>query len=270
VDSTKRRSPLELLHPDGIALTSLVLGDSCPPGLEPRGPDADTVELVIVAGAELGPALQTAATRLAPDGILYVAAPPHRTAKAIEAAGLAPEPALLTLRGAGSRRLLVPAQAAAYALDQLVPAAGWRGHAARVAVRAGGARLLPHFAPGGILARRPGARPLHEWLRTLGGVDTDSAIVSWSDGSSLLVHAGNFVAKVGGGALVAAAGGDPSAVTGTHVGIAAARGDAPELQRATERLRGEQQRILDVVEALRDQLGSMLETHQARTQDSDG
>jgi len=51
---------------------------------------------------------------------------------------------------------------------------------------------------------------------------------------------------------------------------AEARGDAPELQRATERLRGEQQRILDVVEALRDQLGSMLETHQARTQDSDG
>jgi len=51
---------------------------------------------------------------------------------------------------------------------------------------------------------------------------------------------------------------------------AEARGDAPELQRATEHLRDEQQRILDVVEALRDQLGSMLETHQARTQDSDG
>jgi len=34
---------------------------------------------------------------------------------------------------------------------------------------------------------------------TLGGVDTDSAIVSWSDGPSLLVHAGEFVAKVGGG-----------------------------------------------------------------------
>jgi len=201
VGSTKRRSPLELLHPDGIALTSLVLGDSCPPGLEPEpgGTEADAVELVVVAGAELGPALQTAATRLAPDGVLYVAAPPRRAAKAIEAAGLAPGPALLTLRGAGSRRLLVPAQAAAYALDQLVPAAGWRGRAARVAVRAGGARLLPHFAPSGIVARRPGARPLHEWLRTQGGVDTDSAIVSWSDGSSHLVHAGNSVAKVGGG-----------------------------------------------------------------------
>jgi hypothetical protein len=199
VASTKRRSPLELLHPDGIALTSLVLGDSCPPGLEPGGTEADVVELVVVAGGELGSALQTAATRLAPDGILFVAAHPRWATKAIEAAGLAPGPALLNLRGAGSRRLLVPAPAVAYALDQLVPAAGWRGRAARVAVRAGSARLLPHFAPSGIVARRPGARPLHEWLRTQGGVDADSAIVSWSDGSSLLVHAGNFVAKVGGG-----------------------------------------------------------------------
>ena len=49
---------------------------------------------------------------------------------------------------------------------------------------------------------------------------------------------------------------------------AEARGDAPELQRATEQLRVEQQRVLDVVEALRDQLGSMLETQRAaRTQD---
>jgi cell division septum initiation protein DivIVA len=48
-----------------------------------------------------------------------------------------------------------------------------------------------------------------------------------------------------------------------------ARGDAPELQRAAERLRVEQQRTLDGVEALRDQLGSILETHQARTQGSD-
>lgn len=44
---------------------------------------------------------------------------------------------------------------------------------------------------------------------------------------------------------------------------AEARGDAPELQRATEQLRLEQQRTVDAVEALRDQLGSMLETHQA-------
>jgi cell division septum initiation protein DivIVA len=51
---------------------------------------------------------------------------------------------------------------------------------------------------------------------------------------------------------------------------AEARADAPELQRATEQLLVEQQRTLDVVEALRDQLGSLLEAHQARTQESDG
>ena len=46
--------------------------------------------------------------------------------------------------------------------------------------------------------------------------------------------------------------------------------DAPELQRATEHLRVEHQRTLDVVEALRNELGSLLEAHRARTQDSDG
>jgi hypothetical protein len=181
-----------------------MLGDACPPGLAPSGPEAETVELVVVAGAELEPALQTATSRLAPDGVLYVASAPRRTAKAIEAAGLAPGPALLTLRGPGSRRLLVPANAAAYALDRLVPAAGWRGRAARLAVRTGGAQLLPHFAPSAIVARRPGARPLHEWLSTQAGIDASAAIVSWSDGASLLVHAGDTVAKVGGGAAEAA------------------------------------------------------------------
>lgn len=175
-----------------------MLGDSCPPGLEPSGTEADTVELVVVAGAELGNALQTAAARLAPDGIVYVAAPPRRAAKAIQAGGLVPGPALLVVRGTGSRRLLVPVQAAQYALGHLVPAAGWRGRAARLAVQAGGARLLPHLAPSGIVARRPGARPLHDWLRTEGGVDAPSPILSWGDGSSLVVHAEGVVAKVGG------------------------------------------------------------------------
>jgi hypothetical protein len=191
--STGRRSPLELLHPDGIAHTALVLGDACPPGLAPERPEADLVDLVVVAGGELAPAIQTAAERLAPDGILYVAARPWRAARTIRAAGLVPGPALLTLRGTGSRRLLVPAQAAPDALDRLVPGAGWRGRAARLAARFGAARLLPHLAAGGIVGRRPGARPLHEWLTT------GSAIVSWSEGSSLLVHADGAVAKVGGG-----------------------------------------------------------------------
>jgi hypothetical protein len=51
---------------------------------------------------------------------------------------------------------------------------------------------------------------------------------------------------------------------------AEARENAPELQRATKQLRVEQQRALDVVEALRDQLGSLLNAHHARTQESCG
>lgn len=48
-----------------------------------------------------------------------------------------------------------------------------------------------------------------------------------------------------------------------------ARGDAPELERATEQLRVKRQRSLDAVEALRDQLGSLLDAHQAGTQQHD-
>jgi cell division septum initiation protein DivIVA len=51
---------------------------------------------------------------------------------------------------------------------------------------------------------------------------------------------------------------------------AEARGDAPELQRATEQLRAEQQRSLDAVQALRDQLGSLLQKNQAQIQHPDG
>jgi vacuolar-type H+-ATPase subunit H len=48
-----------------------------------------------------------------------------------------------------------------------------------------------------------------------------------------------------------------------------ARGDAPELQRETEQLRLKQQRILDDVEALRDQLDSLLDAHRGGTQRPD-
>jgi glucokinase len=49
---------------------------------------------------------------------------------------------------------------------------------------------------------------------------------SFASGTALGRMARELVAKGGGAALVAAAGGDASAVTGTHVGTAAAQGDA--------------------------------------------
>ena len=48
------------------------------------------------------------------------------------------------------------------------------------------------------------------------------------------------------------------------------RGDGLQLQRATKELRVERQRSLDAVDALRDQLSSLLETDQARIQQPDG
>ena len=50
---------------------------------------------------------------------------------------------------------------------------------------------------------------------------------------------------------------------------AEARGDSPELRRATEQLREELQRSLDAVEAMRDQLGTLLETYREQTQPAD-
>jgi cell division septum initiation protein DivIVA len=48
-----------------------------------------------------------------------------------------------------------------------------------------------------------------------------------------------------------------------------ARGDAPELQRETEQLRLKQQRIRHDIEALRDELDSLLEEHRGGTQRPD-
>jgi cell division septum initiation protein DivIVA len=51
---------------------------------------------------------------------------------------------------------------------------------------------------------------------------------------------------------------------------AKASGDAPDLQRVTAQLRVEQHRTLTALEGLRNQLGSLLDAHQAGTHISDG
>ncbi len=185
-----RRSPLELLHPDGIANTALVLGDACPEELRPSSEATDVIDLVVVAGAEVEAAARTAAERLAPDGIVFFGDGSRGAERAAKRAGIVKVETFFTLHGGGSRHLLVPARARAarFALDQLVPAAGWKGRSARLATRAGGSRLLPHVTRSAVVARRPGARPLHEWLGTEAGLDAGCAIVSWSDSPSLVVH----------------------------------------------------------------------------------
>lgn len=192
--SPGRRSPLELLHPDGIARTALVLGDAIPPRLRPPAPEAPLVDLAVVPADDV----RTAADRLAEDGVVFVAGSPRSARAAAVSAGLVAGPTLLHLHGGGSRRFLVPLESVRQALDQLVPGMGWRGRAARVGVRLGAAPLLSVVTPVGIVARRPGARPLFDWLRLEAGIEAAAPIVSYGDRPSLLVHSGGGeVAKLG-------------------------------------------------------------------------
>ncbi|MDQ5819915.1 MAG: aminoglycoside phosphotransferase family protein, partial [Actinomycetota bacterium] len=93
---------------------------------------------------------------------------------------------------------LVPLESVRHALDTLVPGVGWRGRAAHVGVRVGAAPLLTFVTPAAVVARRPGARPLFDWLRLEAGIEAAAPIVSYGDRPSLLVHSGGgLIAKLG-------------------------------------------------------------------------
>ena len=192
--SKGRRSPLELLHPDGVAAAALVLGDAIPPRLRPLAQEAHLVDLAVAAVDDVGAAAQ----RLAEDGVLFVAGSPRSARAAVVSAGLVAGPTILHLHGGGSRRFLVPLESVRHALDRLVPGVGWKGRTARVGVRVGAAPLLPLLTPAGVVGRPPGARPLFDWLRLEAGIEAAAPIVSYGDRPSLLVHSGgDQVAKLG-------------------------------------------------------------------------
>ena len=179
------RSLLELLLPGGAARRALVVGGDCPPGLAP-GPgaeDDEPVDLIVLAptSAEaatpgwLDRAAEACRLRLAEDGLAYVLAPPLRRARlhaSLRGRGLRIESAVLHLPDLRRTRQLIPLEraVAAHAVSRLVPLASRRHRAAGAALRLPGARaVLRAVGPVALVARRPGGRPLFEWLYRLDG-----------------------------------------------------------------------------------------------------
>jgi hypothetical protein len=187
-------SPLELLHPTGTVERVLVTGAGCPRALLPPAAEhADAqVGLVIVAPTAaqlarrgwLAESLARAATAVAADGLVYALLPPAVRAAArrrLRAAGLelATPVAQLPPR---SPRYLVPLQARPLR-HMLGEEIGAHPRVRRALLSAGrfpaGTRLLAASLPGAALvARRPGAAPLAEWLARLGGETRATAQVA--------------------------------------------------------------------------------------------
>jgi hypothetical protein len=201
-------SPLELLHADGFVRGSLVLGGGCPQALRSFLPDRDDelADLVVLAPTRaealdrkwVCAAADSAASTLRPDGFVYVLAAARRRRallRALAAVGLEREATLIHLPHLESSRHLVSAERRAlrYALANLLVRRSRRGRlAAAVAAFPGGALPFRLLEGTGVVARRPGGRPLFEWLLQLTpDADNSCAIVTrtWREtGGSCIVH----------------------------------------------------------------------------------
>jgi hypothetical protein len=188
-------SPLEVLHPDGVLHSALVVGNGCPDVLLPEhvteSGDADLVIFAPTAN-ELGrtnwlvPAAREVAARLSDDGFAYVLAPRHRRASVVRALtrlGLPRDTAFVHDPDVATSRVLVPLalDAATYAFTHLVPTRRARRDAVLLTLRSSAGRtLVAHGASNiGIVVRRPRGRPLFAWIdRIAGSGSTQSAIVS--------------------------------------------------------------------------------------------
>ena len=129
-------SPLELLHPDGIARYVSVIGKGCPDVLRPKRPvprAGEQADLVIVAPtrAELRErtwpqgAVEKAAGVLAADGVVYVLSPPRwrrRFSRLLAERGLGLKVSLAHDPDAKNLRCLVPLspEVATYAYTNLI------------------------------------------------------------------------------------------------------------------------------------------------------
>jgi hypothetical protein len=204
-------SPLELLHPDGVARRATVIGDGCPEIMRPRRPEPGAgghADLVVLAPTRaelreptwLESAVDTAAAALAADGVVYVLARARtrsRIVRLLAERGIAIKMSFIHDPDTAGLRCLVPLSpvAATYAFTNLVATRPGRRRIVLLALRAGWiARLLARALPSaGLAAGRPTGRPLFDWLFALRGNDVRAPLavvsVSWrSCGGSLVAH----------------------------------------------------------------------------------
>jgi hypothetical protein len=202
----RRLSLLELLHPDGVARRAHVIGSGCPKGLAPARlvPPEEGLDLVVLApaAAELTRgwfegATQSLAGTLDSHGVAYLLVPRNwrlRARRLLSRHGLAVEAFLAHLPDWATSRYLVPLASGptSYALSSLIPV---RSSRRRVAIAtlaiSGGPALVAHgISAAGLVVRRPGARPLFEWLFELGRSEPcgPAMVTAGADG-----NAGSFV-----------------------------------------------------------------------------
>ena len=184
---TAAPSSLELLHPDGFAGRVAVLGSG--PGhrlVAPAGHGEEAVDLVLLAPTDTerrSVAWATDAARmasgLAEDGIVLAVGPSHRLAAGLAEVGLMREVELLHAPDVDRSRHLLPLRSAPAraALRELIAPGRIKSAALAAASLPGLGRLAPTSA----VYRRPGSRPLLDWVGPLlssgpGGVPSaDSA-----------------------------------------------------------------------------------------------
>lgn len=179
---SKVLSLLELLHPQGIAIRSLVIGSRCPEMLRPWSQMAakeGNADLIILAPTArecringwVQEAIRSISQKLELNGVAYVLAPPLwrlRIRKLLSEYGLSIDQELLHLPDQELSRYLVPLSPipAQYAFSNLLPLPKWGRLLATIAFHFFRCdQLFKHIVPSvGMAARRPGARPLFEWL----------------------------------------------------------------------------------------------------------
>ena len=178
---------LELLHPDGVAQRAEVLGSACPERLRPARPgSAPPWDLVVLAPSAdeahsrewVDGAVAGIARSLAQDAVLYALIPPRSRGamtRALTRAGVLPVLRLLHQPDAATSELLIPVHRSAIrrTADLLLPRGSSRRRGVGLALSVPGAvTLLGRGHPAvGIVARRPGSRPLAAWMDRTSGLD---------------------------------------------------------------------------------------------------
>jgi hypothetical protein len=172
---------LEYLHPDGIASTCVVLGNNCPDGLRPnlQGAADGKADLFIFApsAAEcnlkswLEASAKSMSNQLSEDGVGYVLVSRRwrgKVMRLLHRAGLVPDMAFWHFPDWYSSQFLVPIdrKPARFAVDVILPGPSFKRTLARQMLRYSGTRqlLTLFWHSTGMTVRRPGARPLFEWL----------------------------------------------------------------------------------------------------------
>lgn len=182
----RRLSPLDLLHPEGVARRSLVFGAGAPPELLAPLQAADGSEpadLVVVAGRDTSSAADALRTRLAPGGVAYLHLGPLARRRLARQAGLELGPSFLNVG-----RYLVPTTR---------DAVRWAAESLTASRRARFAARLPalDLAARGALARRADTRLPAAWLDPGDGAVVVGPSIAFLVGK----HGLELVAKVGAG-----------------------------------------------------------------------